>query len=368
MELTTEEKLHYSRHLLMPELGEEGQLKLKQAKVLIIGAGGLGCPVLQYLAAAGIGKIGIVDGDVVEESNLHRQILFSVNDLKQPKAEIAAKKLRLLNPHIDITVYNEFLDSDNALEIISEYDIVADGTDNFATRYLVNDACVITGKINVFASILKFQGQVTVFNYSENKKRGINYRDLFPTPPKAGSIPSCAEAGVLGVLPGLVGSIQANEVIKLITGIGSTLSGELLTIDALTMNTTKLNLAVDPKQKPITKLIDYDIFCGTKKDDKIEITVSEFNALKQSGEPFYLLDVREQSEYELANLGGKLIPLSQLEARSNEIPKDKKIVVHCKMGGRSAQAIEILKEKGIEHIYNLKGGIDEYLRYEHNRR
>lgn len=344
----------------MPELGEEGQLKLKQAKVLVIGAGGLGCPVLQYLAAAGIGTIGIVDGDVVEESNLHRQILFSVNDLKQSKAEVAAKKLRLLNPHIEIIAHNEFLDSDNALEIISEYDIVADGTDNFATRYLVNDACVIAGKVNVFASILKFQGQVTVFNNNSEENRGVNYRDLFPTPPKAGSIPSCAEAGVLGALPGLVGTIQANEVIKLITGIGSTLSGELLTIDALSMNTFKLKLAIDPNQSPITELIDYELFCGTKQDDKAEITVSEFKALKQSGEPFYILDVREQSEYDFANLGGKLIPLSQIEERSNEIPKDKKVIVHCKMGGRSAQAIQTLKDKGFDNLINLKGGIIAY--------
>lgn len=344
----------------MPELGEEGQLRLKAARVLVIGAGGLGCPVLQYLAAAGIGTIGIVDGDVIEASNLHRQILFNVDDLKQSKAETAAKKLRLLNPNININVHNEFLDSHNALEIISDYNIIADGTDNFATRYLVNDACVITGKMNVFASILKFQGQVTVFNHNLNDQRGVNYRDLFPTPPKAGSIPSCAEAGVLGVLPGLVGTIQANEVIKLITGLGSTLSGELLTIDALTMNTFKLKLAMDPNQEPITELIDYELFCGTKTELDSEISASEFKKLKESGEPFYILDVREQSEYDFANLGGKLIPMSQVLERSSEIPKDQKVIVHCKMGGRSAQAIEILKEKGFDNLINLKGGIIAY--------
>lgn len=344
----------------MPELGEEGQLRLKAARVLVIGAGGLGCPVLQYLAAAGIGTIGIVDGDVIEASNLHRQILFNVDDLKQSKAETAAKKLRLLNPNININVHNEFLDSHNALEIISDYNIIADGTDNFATRYLVNDACVITGKMNVFASILKFQGQVTVFNHNLNDQRGVNYRDLFPTPPKAGLIPSCAEAGVLGVLPGLVGTIQANEVIKLITGLGSTLSGELLTIDALTMNTFKLKLAMDPNQEPITELIDYELFCGTKTELDSEISASEFKKLKESGEPFYILDVREQSEYDFANLGGKLIPMSQVLERSSEIPKDQKVIVHCKMGGRSAQAIEILKEKGFDNLINLKGGIIAY--------
>lgn len=358
--LTPKEKARYSRHTLMPEVGVEGQLKLKGAKVLVIGAGGLGSPSLLYLAAAGVGTIGIVDGDKVEDSNLQRQILFNINDIGKSKAQAAADHLKANNPHININVHKEFITTSNALSLISQYDIVADGTDNFATRYLINDACILANKPNVFASILKFQGQVSIFNYNTKISRGVNYRDVFPTPPPANSVPSCAEAGVLGVLPGIIGTLQATEVIKLITGIGKPLIGEILTFDALTMTSFTLKTSLNPDYQPVNELINYEVFCGTKNETIKEISVTKFRDILNTNEDIEIIDVREKLEYEIANFGGKLIPLKELEDRLGEISKSKKVVVHCKMGGRSKKAIEIMQGHGFENCWNLTGGIIAY--------
>lgn len=345
----------------MPELGIEGQLKLKNAKVLVIGAGGLGCPSLLYLTAAGVGTIGIVDGDVVEESNLQRQVLFNTNDIGKSKAQSAANHLKAQNPHVNLVVHQEYITTSNAISLISQYDIIADGTDNFATRYLINDACILANKPNVFASILKFNGQVSVFNYSQHHTtRGVNYRDIFPTPPPAESAPSCTDAGVLGVLPGLIGTIQATEIIKLITGIGTPLTGTLLSFDALTMETTKFKLNLNPDYIPVTELINYKEFCGSVKGDINEISAEEFRSIINSNEEIEIIDVREKFEYEIANFGGKLIPIGELESRLHEVSKDKKVIVHCKMGGRSIKAIEIMRMHGFKNLINLKGGIIAY--------
>ena len=355
----------YSRHLIIPEFNIEGQRKLKESKVLVVGTGGLGSPLLQYLTAAGVGTIGIVDFDTVDDSNLQRQVLFNVDDVGKSKAETAAVKMKLLNPHIQFKVYNTQMTSENALEIIQDYDVVADGTDNFPTRYLVNDACVILGKTNVYASIFRFEGQVSVFNHLINSERGPNYRDLFPEPPPPGLVPSCAEGGVLGVLPGIIGSLQANEVIKVITGIGDTLSGRLFLFDAFTFETRTVKIHKDPEQKKVTELIDYAQFCGlgnepeeNDKDMLKEITVQELADLKNNGEDFQLIDVREPYEQEIANIDGELIPLGQIPASSEKISRDKQVVLYCRSGVRSAQAITHLEQTyGFENLYNLKGGI-----------
>jgi len=355
----------YSRHLIIPEFNIEGQRKLKESKVLVVGAGGLGSPLLQYLTAAGVGTIGIIDFDVVDDSNLQRQVLFNVDDVGKSKAETAAEKLKLLNPHIQFKVFNIQLTSENALEIIQDFDVVADGTDNFPTRYLVNDACVILGKTNVYASIFRFEGQVSVFNHLANGERGPNYRDLFPEPPPPGLVPSCAEGGVLGVLPGIIGSLQANEVIKVITGIGDTLAGRLFLFDAFSFETRTVNVHKDPQQKKVTELIDYDQFCGintqseSNVSDKVkEITVQELADLKNDGEDFQLIDVREPYEQEIANIDGDLIPLGQIPDSSGKISRDKRVVFYCRSGVRSAQAISHLEgTHGFENLYNLKGGI-----------
>lgn len=364
----------YSRHLIIPEFNIEGQRKLKQAKVLVIGSGGLGSPLLLYLTAAGVGNIGIVDFDRVDDSNLQRQVLFTVDDIGKSKAQAAKDRLLKLNPHINFTVYDTQLTSANALDIVKEYDVVADGTDNFPTRYLVNDACVLAGKTNVYASIFRFDGQVSVFNYQyPDGTSGPNYRDLYPTPPPPGLVPSCAEGGVLGVLPGIIGSLQANEVIKVITGLGEPLVGKLYTFDALTFESRilkfKKNAAnpINGTSPTITQLIDYELFCGLKQPiveqkttDLKEITAQELKQLKDTHADFQLVDVREPFEYEIANIGGELIPLGTVVDNQDRIARDKQVVIHCKSGKRSASAINALEQLGFTNLYNLKGGILGY--------
>jgi molybdopterin/thiamine biosynthesis adenylyltransferase/rhodanese-related sulfurtransferase len=362
-----EELSRYDRHIIIPDFGFEGQKKLKAAKVLVIGSGGLGSPSLLYLAAAGVGTIGIIDFDVVDDSNLQRQVLFGVDEIGKPKVEAAKKRLEALNPYITINVYNEQLTSKNALDIIKDYDVVADGTDNFPTRYLVNDACVLLGKPNVYGSIFQFEGQVSVFNYRDNNGEvGPNYRDLYPTPPPPGLVPSCAEGGVLGVLPGIIGSLQALEVIKVITGVGETLSGRFFIFDALNFESRTFKIKRNPanplngENPTIKELIDYEQFCGMKAVEEPikEITSKELYDLQVRGEDIQIIDVREPHEYEIANLGGELIPLGAIAANAARIDRTKKVIVHCKMGGRSAKAIHELEEKfGFTNLYNLKGGI-----------
>ena len=370
-EFSKEELARYDRHIIIPEFGMEAQKKLKAARVLVVGSGGLGSPVLLYLAAAGVGKIGIVDFDVVDDSNLQRQVLFGVDEVGQPKVDAARKRLEGLNPHIEIVTYNTQLNSKNALDIIRDYDVVADGTDNFPTRYLVNDACVLLDKPNVYASIFQFEGQVSVFNQKDkNGVPGPNYRDLYPTPPPPGLVPSCAEGGVLGVLPGIIGSLQALEVIKIVTGVGETLSGRFFIFDALNFETRTFQIKRSPDnplngQNPsIRELIDYEQFCGLKTAEKPikEITARELYQWQVEGENFQLIDVREPHEYEIVNINGELIPLATVASQADRLARDKKVVVHCKMGGRSAKAIRELEEKfGFENLYNLKGGILGYI-------
>lgn len=357
-----EELERYSRHLIIPEFNIEGQRKLKEAKVLVVGTGGLGSPLLLYLAAAGVGNIGILDFDVVDDSNLQRQVLFTVDDVGKPKAEAAKVRLEKLNPYVNFTVHNTMLTSENALDIVKDYDVVADGTDNFPTRYLVNDACVILDKVNVYASIFRFEGQVSVFNYkNKNGERGPHYRDLFPTPPPPGLVPSCAEGGVIGVLPGIIGSLQANEVLKVISEVGDTLAGRLFLFDALTFETRTMKIHKSKNTPAVTALIDYEIFCGLgekEEEHKVkEVTVEELSQWKATKKDFQLIDVREAYEYEIANLEGKLIPLAEVADRINDIRSDVDVVVHCRSGKRSADAIVQLEKLGFTNLYNLKGGI-----------
>ena len=350
--MTSEEKRRYARHIILPEIGMEGQRNLKQAKVLVVGAGGLGCPVLQYLTAAGIGTIGIVDFDIVDESNLQRQVLYSTEDIGKHKAAVAKEKLQKQNPYIQLTAYCQQLTAINAADILSAYDIVVDGSDNFATRYLVNDACVMLNKVLVFGSIFKFDGQVSVFNY----KGGATYRCLYPEPPAEGDVPNCAETGVIGVLPGITGTLMANEVIKLITNVGEVLSGKLLTVDALTMQFNTFTITPNPANKNIKQLIDYDNFCETIK----EISADELKEKITRKEDFQLVDVREPNEYQTKNISGILIPLNQLENNLAKLIKEKEIIVHCASGARSKKAIAILKEHGFTKVYNLKNGLLDF--------
>lgn len=371
IQFSKEELARYNRHIIIPEFGLESQQKLKASKVLVVGSGGLGSPVLLYLAAAGVGTLGIVDFDVVDDSNLQRQILFGVESVGIPKVEAAKQRLLALNPHIKIQLFNEQLTSKNALDIIKDFDVVADGTDNFPTRYLVNDACILTGKPNVYASIFQFEGQVSVFNYRNAKgETGPNYRDLYPTPPPPGLVPSCAEGGVLGVLPGIIGSMQASEVIKVITGIGETLSGRFFIFDALNFETRIFKISkrednpINGKNPTIKELIDYEQFCGMRVVEKPikEISVKDLYDWQVKGEEFQLIDVREPHEYDIVNIGGELIPLATVSANADRIDRDKKVIVHCKMGGRSAKAIRELEEKyGFDNLYNLNGGIMAYI-------
>lgn len=372
IKFSREELARYDRHIIIPDFGLEAQKKLKAAKVLVIGSGGLGSPVLLYLAAAGVGTIGIVDFDVVDDSNLQRQVLFGVDEVGKLKAEAARERLEALNPYIDIVVHNTRLTSENALNIIKQYDVVADGTDNFPTRYLVNDACVLLDKPNVYASIFQFEGQVSVFNYVNAKgERGPNYRDLYPAPPPPGLVPSCAEGGVLGVLPGIIGSLQALEVIKVVTGVGELLNGRFYIFDALNFESRTFKIKRNPANPlngtnpTIKALIDYEQFCGLKSNEKTtvkEITVSDLYDLQVKGEPFQLIDVREPHEYDIVNIGAELIPLGTVSANADRIAKDKKVIVHCKVGGRSAKAVQELQDKfGFTNLYNLKGGILAYI-------
>ena len=368
MALSNQEKLRYSRHLNLPDFGIPTQEKLKRAKVLVVGTGGLGAPLLQYLTAVGVGTIGVVDFDVIDESNLQRQVLFGMEDIGKFKTKVAITKLRAQNPFVHFIEYNLKLDASNALEIISNYDVVADGTDNFPTRYLVNDACVLTGKPNVYASIYRFEGQVSVFNWAN--KEGIlgpNYRDVFPTPPPPGMVPNCAEGGVLGVLPGIIGSIQASEVIKVITGMGVSLSGKLFLMDVLDFSNRMLNIKRDPKNPlngetpTINALIDYESFCGITNDsnDLIDLSPIELARWRREGQDFQLIDVREAYEFEAGNIGGQGIPLGELAASVNLIDKNRPVVFLCKSGKRSAQAIENITSlaPGYSNLRHLKGGL-----------
>jgi adenylyltransferase/sulfurtransferase len=364
--LTNEEILRYSRHLIMPEVGMEGQLKLKGAKVLLIGTGGLGAPLGLYLTAAGVGHIGLVDFDVVDFTNLQRQVTFGTSDVGKPKTEAAAARLSNLNPDVQIATYEAKLTSANALGLFKEYDVVVDGTDNFPTRYLVNDACILLGKPNVYGSIFRFEGQVTVFGMPD----GPCYRCLYPEPPPPGLVPSCAEGGVLGVLPGIVGSLQALETIKLIIGRGESLEGRLVLFDALAMKFRELKLRKNPhcpmcgSQRQIHELIDYNEFCGIRGEEEPEsdvhvpeITPRELKERLDRGDHIFILDVREPHEYQICNLNGHLIPLGELPRRVHELDSAHEIVAHCKSGKRSAQAVDFLRQAGFRKIYNLRGGI-----------
>lgn len=402
MSLSPEERSRYSRHLLLPQLGEHGQVRLKEASVLVVGAGGLGSPLLLYLAAAGVGRIGIVDDDHVSVSNLHRQVLFGDSNLSQSKVEAARARLMDINPHIRIDLVQERLTSENALQVMDGYDLVADGTDNFATRYLVNDASVLLGIPNVYASIYRFDGQVSVFGLPH----GPCYRCLFPEPPPPGSVPSCAEGGVLGVLPGIVGSLQAAEVIKVITGIGDPLVGRLLLFDALTMESRFLHFDPDPscpicsENRTIHELQDYEAFCGTapavgqgatsahdlgssgstheygstqptdQYDTSMfgpsipEISVTELHRMREDGEDFLLLDVRQPEELTIADIGGTLLPMDEVPMRLAEVAPDKdgKVIVMCRTGVRSASVTAWMHQQGYTETYNLNGGIAAWSR------
>ncbi|MEV6874100.1 adenylyltransferase/sulfurtransferase MoeZ [Amycolatopsis sp. NPDC051128] len=365
-ELTKDEVARYSRHLIIPDVGVAGQKRLKNAKVLVIGAGGLGSPALLYLAAAGVGTLGIVDFDVVDESNLQRQVIHGQSDVGKLKAASAQESIAEINPLVKVHLHTDRLDSSNALEIFEQYDLIVDGTDNFATRYLVNDAAVLLGKPYVWGSIFRFEGQVSVFWEDAPNGKGLNYRDLYPEPPPPGMVPSCAEGGVLGVLCASIGSIMVTEAIKLITGIGEPLLGRLISYDALEMKYREVKIRKDPETPKITELIDYEAFCGVVSDEAASaasgstITPPELKAKFDSGENFALIDVREPHEYEIVNIkGATLIPKDRIlsgEALA-ELPQDKPIVLHCKSGARSAEALAALHAAGFKDATHLGGGV-----------
>ncbi len=369
--LSNEEVLRYSRHLIMPEVGTDGQQKLKAARVLCIGAGGLGSPVALYLAAAGVGTLGLVDFDVVDFTNLQRQIIHHTSDVGRPKLQSANEKIAAINPFVKVVLFETRLTSENALQIFDGFDIIIDGTDNFPTRYLVNDACVFTGKPNVYGSIFRFEGQARVF--AAKKEDGPCYRCLYPEPPPPGVVPSCAEGGVLGVLPGLVGMIQATEAIKLILGAGDPLIGRLLLVDALGMKFRELKVRKNPDcvvcgaHPSVTKLIDYEQFCGLRGQENPvpnpgvpEISVEELKQKLDAQEDVFILDVREPSEFQICNLNGHLIPLNDLPKRMHELDSSKEIVVHCHKGGRSARAVAFLQQAGFTKAKNLAGGVSAW--------
>ena len=361
--LTNEEIQRYSRHLILEEVGMAGQEKLKGSAVLCVGTGGLGSPLLLYLAAAGVGRIGIIDFDVVDASNLQRQVIHGTATVGKKKVESAKERILDINPHIQVDLYDVALTSENALQLFEPYDVIVDGTDNFPTRYLVNDACVLTGKPNVYGSIFKFEGQATVFNYGD----GPNYRDLYPEPPPPGLVPSCAEGGVLGILPGVIGCIQATETIKILLGTGTTLSGRLLTYDALNMRFKEFKLRRDPEAKPITGLIDYQQFCGVPANDHEEQAAAEAEVIEITAPQLVerlktnhlqLIDVREPHEWDICRIdGATLIPLGQIENRISELDREQEVIVYCKMGGRSKKAYNLLRDKGFTDLRNLTGGI-----------
>ncbi len=364
--LTVEEVRRYSRHLIIPDVAMTGQKRLKNAKVLCVGAGGLGSPALMYLAAAGVGTLGIVEFDVVDESNLQRQIIHGQSDIGRPKAESALDTVREINPLVDVVVHNTRLDNDNVLEIFAQYDLIVDGTDNFATRYLVNDAAVLLDKPYVWGSIYRFDGQASVFW----NRYGPNYRDLYPDPPPPGMVPSCAEGGVLGVLCASIGSIMATEAVKLITGIGETLVGRLMIYDALEMTYNQVKIRKDPNTPPITELIDYEAFCGVVSEEAQEaaagatITAAELKELIESGKPIELIDVREPAEWEIVSIpGAKLIPKDLIlrgEAL-HELPQDKQLVLYCKTGVRSAETLAAVKNAGFSDAVHVQGGVTAWV-------
>ena len=363
-ELTGEEKQRYARHLLLEDVGQKGQRILKKSRVLCVGTGGLGSPLLLYLAAAGVGRIGVVDFDVVDASNLQRQIAYGTEHVGRPKARVAKERIESLNPNVTVDVYDERLTADNALRILEPYDVVVDGTDNFPARYLINDACVLLGKPNVYGSIFKFEGQASVFNHNG----GPDYRDLYPQPPPPGMIPSCAEAGVLGILPGVIGCIQATETLKILLGKGTTLSGRLLTYDAMSMQFYEVRLHKNPDRKPVTELLDYDAFCGQGEEmtnaslptgQFTGIDVFEASERMEDGWDPFVLDVRAAHEAEIVqfDFADRLQPHTEVGAIVAELPTDRDILVHCKLGGRSAKACQVLAEAGLTRIFNLEGGI-----------
>ncbi len=369
MSLSQEEVLRYSRHLIMPEVGVEGQEKLKNASVLLIGCGGLGSPLGLYLSAAGIGRLGLVDFDVIDFTNLQRQVMFGTSDVGRSKAEVSKERICQINPNVQVTVYKEKFSSENALKIIKDYDYVIDGTDNFPTRYLVNDACVFLKKPNIYGSIFRFEGQLTIF-WGE---KGPCYRCLYPEPPPPGMVPSCAEGGVLGILPGIIGLLQATETIKLILGKGDAMIGRLLLFNALDMKFREVKLQKDPecpvcsKNPTITELVDYEQFCGiglgqeeatVSRDGIHEITAKDLKTKMDHKENFVLVDVREPHEYQIAKIpGARLIPLGEITQRARELDTADDIVVHCRSGARSAKAIQQLQKMGFKRLSNLKGGI-----------
>ncbi len=375
--LNADERNRYSRHLLMDEIGEKGQLKLKQASVLVVGAGGLGVPVLQYLAAAGVGKIGIVDDDVVEESNLQRQVLYNNSHLGKKKAEVAAKSLFLMNPHVQYQTFTEKIHSDNAFEMVNDYNIIIDGTDNFPTRYLLNDICVKLDKSLVSGAIYKFEGQIGVFNHlMEDGKRSGTYRCLFPQAPSADDSPDCATIGVMGVVPGLIGMMQATEVVKMITGVGKLLANQLLLVDLNENSYRNLSFHRDEKaaakikNEPLASSADYVNFCSSKEItsyDIHEISSKELKRRIKAKEEFQLIDVREPSEHELINIGGELMPMNDIFFHTHKINKQKPVVLYCKVGERSEWVIRQLQDKyGFSNLYNLKGGMRAFLSEDKN--
>lgn len=361
--LSREEIARYSRHLLLPEVSAAGQARLKAGSVLVVGAGGLGSPAALYLAAAGVGRLGLVDFDVVDASNLQRQVLYDASSVGRPKLEVARERLSALNPHVDVVLFPERLARENALRILGEFDVVLDGTDNFATRYLTNDACFLLGRPNVYGSIYRFEGQVSVFQ----RGKGPCYRCLYPSPPEPGLVPSCAEGGVLGVLPGVVGALQATEALKFLLGIGRSLAGRLLLYDALSLAFREVALPRDPAcplcgdAPSITELVDYDAFCGPGAavlPGGAEVTPADVQAWRTKGEPFQLLDVREPEEAAIAAIGGSvLVPLGSLTARLDEVDRTRPVVVYCRSGVRSAHAVDLLRKAGFDRSFNLAGGI-----------
>ncbi|MGB3466662.1 MAG: molybdopterin-synthase adenylyltransferase MoeB [Cyclobacteriaceae bacterium] len=371
---SSDELIRYSRHLNLPDFTLADQHRLKDARVLVVGAGGLGSPLLQYLVAAGVGNIGIVDYDTVDLSNLQRQVLYTSQDIGKKKAIAAKEKLLAINPCITIQSFDQALTVDNATEMVAPYDIIADGTDNFPTRYLINDVCLFNDKINVHASVFRYQGQVSVFNYPEKGTdgkiaKGPDYRDLFPEPPHPDEVVSCEEGGILGVLPGILGSIQALEVIKIILNKGDVLSGKLFIFDALSLRTNTLSFKKNPDNPisgthpSITRLIDYEAFCGSKKGASQTITVTELKQWMDESRNFLLVDVRETEEYVQFNIGGRHLPLSAPEKLSEAINNDTRVVIHCNSGTRSAKAVEMMASKNPPgNLYNLSGGIDAWIR------
>jgi molybdopterin/thiamine biosynthesis adenylyltransferase/rhodanese-related sulfurtransferase len=357
MDFTPEESIRYSRHFVLPGFGKSSQERLKAGRVLVVGAGGLGAPVLFYLAAAGVGRIGIADNDSITLSNLQRQILYNTNDIGKKKASTAMGRLRNLNPDIHVSSLELKIDAGNILDILKDYDIIVDATDNFPTRYLLNDAAVLTGKALVYGSIFRYEGQVSVFNYNG----GPNYRDLYPVPPAPGSVPDCEQGGVLGVLAGMIGCYQANEVIKLLSGKDETLSGKLLIVDSQTSETTVVNVPDRNAKATIKNLVDYDEFCGLKKNTTgvmKEVTVQELKKMMDDKADFQLIDVREPHEADIAEIGGELIPQGDIPSNVDKISRDKKVVIHCRSGARSGNMVQWLeKNHGFTNLYNLKGGI-----------